>query len=354
MYTGTLPRRRHFALTVTAAACLCGLHVSAQVYSANAVGYVNVTFYPGINMFANPLNLPTNNVGAVLNGLPVESVLYVLQNDGALYPNHYYGSDQWQDPTLILNPSRGARLDLPPGSPVTVTFVGEIAQGQLSASVAAGVSFCSSWVPQAGRLQMDLQFPPTEGDVVYLHNGSTQVYSRYDFSTAGGWVPSEPILAVAQGFILSNHLAVTTWSRSFSVSGGSYPVDIGLRLFDGAETLAISCEAPGPGGTLASPLRIAKNGTAYGIRLVDPGTPAATAIRVNTASGPKALAKWESNGDFISIRRNADGTVTLEWTGGGTLQTAPSVLGPWSDVAGAAPPYTAWPTGAMLFARTRR
>lgn len=56
---------------------------------------------------------------------------------------------------------------------------------------------------------------------------------------------------------------------------------------------------------------------------------------------------------FTSIHRVA-GNIVLEWTGGGTLQTAPVVSGPWVDVAGAASPYTIAITESMRFWRVRR
>jgi hypothetical protein len=46
---------------------------------------------------------------------------------------------------------------------------------------------------------------------------------------------------------------------------------------------------------------------------------------------------------FTGIQKNANGTLTVQWTGGGTLQSAPAVTGPWQDVAGAASPYTLTP-----------
>lgn len=55
-----------------------------------------------------------------------------------------------------------------------------------------------------------------------------------------------------------------------------------------------------------------------------------------------------------SIARNANGTLTISWTGGGALQAAPAVTGPWSDVAGAASPYTVTPTGTAQFYRIRQ
>jgi len=37
----------------------------------------------------------------------------------------------------------------------------------------------------------------------------------------------------------------------------------------------------------------------------------------------------------ISVTRNVDGTITVNFTG--TLQSAPTVNGPWADVDGASP-----------------
>jgi len=65
--------------------------------------------------------------------------------------------------------------------------------------------------------------------------------------------------------------------------------DIGLRVYNGSETIAIAAE---PTGILTSPLRIAKNGVIYGIVLVDPGDPNDSGVRIQTSSGIKALRKY--------------------------------------------------------------
>jgi len=54
------------------------------------------------------------------------------------------------------------------------------------------------------------------------------------------------------------------------------------------------------------------------------------------------------------IVENADGTITVEWTGGGTLQAATSIVGPWQDVTGASSPYTFTPEAPIMFGRIRR
>lgn len=57
---------------------------------------------------------------------------------------------------------------------------------------------------------------------------------------------------------------------------------------------------------------------------------------------------------ITSIKMGADGKITLIWTGGGTLQAAPSPTGPWNDVPGATSPYVVTPTEAALFGRIRQ
>jgi hypothetical protein len=57
---------------------------------------------------------------------------------------------------------------------------------------------------------------------------------------------------------------------------------------------------------------------------------------------------------FTKIQVTADGKLTLEWSGGGTLQASPTVTGPYADVAGAASPYTFTPTGDTGFYRIKQ
>jgi hypothetical protein len=56
---------------------------------------------------------------------------------------------------------------------------------------------------------------------------------------------------------------------------------------------------------------------------------------------------------FTSVVANEDGSITVTWEGGGVLEAAPAVTGPWGEVEGATSPYTLDPTEAMLFGRIR-
>jgi len=50
---------------------------------------------------------------------------------------------------------------------------------------------------------------------------------------------------------------------------------------------------------------------------------------------------------FTKTTLNANGTLTLEWSGGGALQAAPTINGPWAPIAGATSPFTFTPDPAV-------
>jgi hypothetical protein len=56
---------------------------------------------------------------------------------------------------------------------------------------------------------------------------------------------------------------------------------------------------------------------------------------------------------ITSIVRNANGSITIAWEGGGTLEAAESVLGPWTAVTSSSP-YTVTPTQNILFGRIKK
>lgn len=60
--------------------------------------------------------------------------------------------------------------------------------------------------------------------------------------------------------------------------------------------------------------------------------------------------------EFTSVKANADGTLTVTWIGGGTLQYTTSLTAPvtWVDATGATSPFTFTPPGNTLFGRLVR
>ena len=57
---------------------------------------------------------------------------------------------------------------------------------------------------------------------------------------------------------------------------------------------------------------------------------------------------------FRSLSLTVDAAGKVKITFEGTLQSAPSVVGPWADVAGATSPYVAAPSDAVRIYRARR
>ncbi|HPW82464.1 MAG TPA: hypothetical protein PLK09_15635 [Verrucomicrobiota bacterium] len=57
--------------------------------------------------------------------------------------------------------------------------------------------------------------------------------------------------------------------------------------------------------------------------------------------------------EITSVKANSDGTLTVTWTGGGTLQYTTSLTPPvsWTDATGATSPYTFTPPASTLFGR---
>jgi hypothetical protein len=116
---------------------------------------------------------------------------------------------------MPLEPGEGIFVRNPGTTAFTITFVGEVKQGDLSTSVAKGFQFISSQVPQAGLLSTDLGYPAKPGDQVFQFNKTTQAYVQSNFF--GVWAPAEPTVAVGEAVFL-NAANDGSWDRTFSVN----------------------------------------------------------------------------------------------------------------------------------------
>jgi hypothetical protein len=115
-------------------------------------------------------------------------------------------------------PGEGVFVQLPTGTPdTTVTFVGEVPQGQLNNPLPQGLSIRSSMVPQAGNAN-ELLFPKEVGDQIFKFNETTQQYTTFTVDEfSGDWSPSVPVLDVGEAVFVSK-LAAGSWNRNFSVN----------------------------------------------------------------------------------------------------------------------------------------
>lgn len=212
------------AAALLAAGALSSM-AQSNVYSLNVVGYYNVSLSPGFNLIANQLDLDgtaANNTVTTVFGtqLPSGSTVYAFSGGAYAVPAATYSTKGgWGGGVAAANaalaPGKGVFVNVP--SATTVTVVGNVLQGALANSFAAGFNIRSSIVPQAGLLQTDLLYTPTSGDAVYQFAGATQTYLApiRTYSTKGGW-NVQPNIAVGEAFFL-NSPAGGTWTRNFTV-----------------------------------------------------------------------------------------------------------------------------------------
>jgi hypothetical protein len=216
-------------LVLTALSSLSALGLMAQtstnVYSLNAVGYINVTVPPGFTIVADQLWASGGNViSNVLNDASgaFDNITYFKwtgtqfnfdTGDSAL------GGWTGTGATDTLNPGEAVWIQNPRSTNITITFVGTVPQGTNNLSIPVGFSMISSIVPQAGLISTTLGFTNgSTGDTVFQWNGSSYIDGGDTYDPAlGGWSPNEPNLAVGQG-VWYQATAAVTWSRVFSVN----------------------------------------------------------------------------------------------------------------------------------------
>ena len=186
----------------------------AQVYSVNAVGYVNKSIPSGFSIVANPLNNGDNKVSDVFGANPGALTVYRFGDNGFSINSYDTDFEEWSSPDDTINPGEGFFVNNG-GDASTVTFVGEVPQGDLSNSLPAGFSIRSSQVPQAGKLGADLGFPVDEAVTVYQFGANGYSISSFD-ADFEEW-DSEPTVGVAEGFWVLRQSA-TNWTRKFSTS----------------------------------------------------------------------------------------------------------------------------------------
>jgi hypothetical protein len=211
-------------LLLTAALFAAGICASmAQVYSVNSVGYVNKTLVAsGYTLISNPLN-GTNNLLSTILPTPPDGTA-ILRWDpvtqGFTDPFTYIDGLGWL-PDTTINPGEGFFVSNPSGA-ATVTFVGEVPQGNLTNQIAGGTyTLLAHIVPQSIALDaVGVDFPAQDGDSVLMWDSINQTFTDpFSYIDGLGWLPSAPTPAVGEGFFLSSVGGVPrTWTRTFSVN----------------------------------------------------------------------------------------------------------------------------------------
>jgi len=248
---------------------LGSVSVMAQtnVYSLNAVGYINVTCLPGFNLISCPLlatdtnGNPNNTVGNVLNnstGSLTGSTVFFFSpltgpsSDVAL--NHTgkpstTNPDGWAaNGTNVLSPGVACWFENAASSNIVLTFVGTVPTGPITNILYNGFNLVSSVVPASGDIVTNSIMNLTNynvgatgagGDEVFTYDlantPSSVVYQAgqgkgfggngYNQATGtvgagGNWnAAGDPILPdVGGGFTYENNGATINWVENYSVS----------------------------------------------------------------------------------------------------------------------------------------
>ena len=190
----------------------------AQVYSVNAVGYVNKSIPVGFSIVANPLNNGENKVAEVFGANPGPLTVYSYSDVGFSINSYDADFEEWLNPDEVINPGEGFFVLNSGNDAVNITFVGEVPQGDLLNVLPAGFSIRSSQVPQSGKLDTDLGFPTDEAVTVYQYANGQYSINSWDTDFEEWSTTSGPVVGVAEGFWVMRDTSAN-WTRAFSTSG---------------------------------------------------------------------------------------------------------------------------------------
>jgi hypothetical protein len=194
--------------------------LAQQSTNFSARGFVDVTVRAGqIALLAVPLILPTNTLTAVLAQAPAGTEVFKFDTTSQRFLEFAKQADgSWAGAgadSATLDVGEGFFVKNSQRTDFAISFDGLVPQGSLTVQIPAGFSLLASKVPQAGRLETDLNLiAQPEAKAYLLRNGSLLQYTR----RAAGWtgLGGEPIVDVAEGFFFYSPKAIT-WTRSFSI-----------------------------------------------------------------------------------------------------------------------------------------
>jgi hypothetical protein len=212
-------------LLLTAAVTAAGVATSmAQVFSVNAVGYVNTTLKPKYNLISNPLRASNNTIGELFKniegGVPDGLQVYKFNGTGfttATYDaiDAAFGPPAAASQTVL--PGEGVFVNVPGTADKKLTFVGEVEQGNLVNPIPAGLSIRSSQVPQEGTVTALGMPAGSDGDQIYQFNSTTQGYTTATFDGIDNNWDKVITLKVGEALFLKRKTAAN-WTRTFTVN----------------------------------------------------------------------------------------------------------------------------------------
>jgi hypothetical protein len=213
---------------------LGSVSVHAQnVYSLNAVGYINITVYPGFNIVSCPLIAsPDNTLNTLLpqtNGQYKHwQVWFYTPTNSTPYSEEIGVGTVWgSGGTEVIGPGTGVWLYNPGASVSNVTFVGTVPSSNSTTFYSDSFNLVSTAIPASGDIITNSLMAFSNGvkhDQVWTYVATNATpYTEYiatgnNLST--NWPAGDPILpVVGAGFWYYNSTATNNyWEQTYTVN----------------------------------------------------------------------------------------------------------------------------------------
>ena len=199
--------------------------VAQNVYSLNVVGYVNVSLQANKLHF---LSLPlANSSGDYTVGTNIKlddsqdfANLYSWDVAGQQWnPALLWLGGAWDNPSQVV--SNGVGFFISSVANSTLTFVGEVPQGNIPYTIPAGVSTLANKVPVSTNFPgSGAAFPGNDFDNLYTWDFAGQQWGPGALYLGGVWDtpnPNGPMLNPAEAVFYVNGGAAIPFTRTFTV-----------------------------------------------------------------------------------------------------------------------------------------
>ena len=211
--------------------------LTAQIYSSNIVGYINLPIYAGNNFVANQLDNSAGDTLNVLfqNNIPEGSTFTEWDSSQLLFlPVSTYDTNNGWSINYQLTFGGGGLFNSP--STFTNTFIGSVWPGFVPPGTFTpplisnnGLALISSYVPLDPTTFYDVMGrQPAEGDYVEILNALSQVETTTTFHN-GAWDNGTPLLGVGESaFFGEDGISAVPEPGSVGLFGAGA---LGLALF---------------------------------------------------------------------------------------------------------------------------
>jgi hypothetical protein len=211
-----------------------------NVYSINAVGYINITLAPGFNMVACQLTTTNNSIRYLFpnaSGVFNNCVVSKWNNATSSYSTDVgsnsssYSSGWVGGGTIAVNPGEAIWFKNVATSNLTTTFVGTVPQGTNIVGIATGFNMIASPVPFSGDVVTNMGLTNyNNGDKVFVWNNPAVGFPHGTYTTAvtdfssgtqgymSQWDTPDPSANVGQGFWYNAVAPGLSWTQIFSIN----------------------------------------------------------------------------------------------------------------------------------------